>query len=371
VIVTNTSKGRATAKANSRYLGATEENEVNQAQGHKANDVFAPKGAWQSDVSAPKNALGYEPFGSLLPGRNYSSGSYRFGLNGQEKDDEVYGATGTSYTAEFWQYDPRTGRRWNMDPVDKPWMSPYHAFSNKPILNVDPNGANDSPIYDKAGEFLGTDDQGLTGDAIVMEKSEFTQGMSHADAMAKGTTAANACGQSCISNEAKQKIDTHYTGLSSRPDYDGVVTPSEGIDWAKQRPGVLQNGATPNDYLYLDAAKMNFGDLTADYFCLHDGVGQSTWVNLLNHVDYLSTSSRSTTYALGQTRMTLLNEYDVRVIVENGYFNAYDWNLDRDAEGDVMFTKRNNMLRAERALYGLDDTHGVPLSVYGVGRLKQ
>jgi len=89
------------------------------------------------------SAQDYEPFGSLLPGRNYSSDSYRYGLNGQEKDDEIYGATGTSYTAEFWQYDPRVGRRWNIDPVDKPWMSPYHAFSNKPITNVDPNGAND------------------------------------------------------------------------------------------------------------------------------------------------------------------------------------------------------------------------------------
>lgn len=94
----------------------------------------------------------YDAFGSLLPGRNYSSGSYRFGFNTQEKDDEIYGATGTSYTAEFWQYDPRTARRWNTDPVDKPWMSPYHAFSNKPIWNIDPNGANDHK-YD-------VDDQG-------------------------------------------------------------------------------------------------------------------------------------------------------------------------------------------------------------------
>lgn len=34
----------------------------------------------------------YDAFGSLLRGRNFSSSSYRFGLNGQEKDDEVYGA---------------------------------------------------------------------------------------------------------------------------------------------------------------------------------------------------------------------------------------------------------------------------------------
>jgi hypothetical protein len=84
------------------------------------------------------SAQGYEAFGALLPGRNYSADSYRFGFNGQDKDDEINGATGTSYTAEFWQYDPRVGRRWNMDPVDKPWMSPYHAFSNKPIGTLTP-----------------------------------------------------------------------------------------------------------------------------------------------------------------------------------------------------------------------------------------
>ena len=84
---------------------------------------------------------GYEPFGSLLPGRNYSSDSYRFGgAGGQEKDDEIYGATGTSYTAEFWQYDPRTGRRWNMDPLGQ-FSSSYLTFANNPIIATDPTGA--------------------------------------------------------------------------------------------------------------------------------------------------------------------------------------------------------------------------------------
>jgi hypothetical protein len=86
------------------------------------------------------SAQGYEAFGSLLPGRNYSSGSYRFGLNGQEKDDEIYGATGTSYTAEFWQYDPRTARRWNLDPVPQVSISDYAAFALNPIFNTDPLG---------------------------------------------------------------------------------------------------------------------------------------------------------------------------------------------------------------------------------------
>ena len=34
------------------------------------------------------SAQGYEAFGSLLPGRNYSSDAYRFGFNGKENDNE-------------------------------------------------------------------------------------------------------------------------------------------------------------------------------------------------------------------------------------------------------------------------------------------
>ena len=28
-------------------------------------------------------------------------------------------------------------------PAVKSWMSSYHAFSNKPLINIDPNGNND------------------------------------------------------------------------------------------------------------------------------------------------------------------------------------------------------------------------------------
>ena len=43
-------------------------------------------------------------------------GGYRYFFNGQEADNEVLGE-GVSLTAEFWQYDSRLGRRWNVDPV--------------------------------------------------------------------------------------------------------------------------------------------------------------------------------------------------------------------------------------------------------------
>jgi hypothetical protein len=97
----------------------------------------------------------YYPFGSLLPGRNYSSDGYRFGFNTQEKDDEIYGSNGTSYYAEFWQYESRAGRRWNLDPVDQVSISNYAALGLNPMMNVDPKGnSKDWFVNQETGEVI-------------------------------------------------------------------------------------------------------------------------------------------------------------------------------------------------------------------------
>ena len=75
----------------------------------------------------------------LLPNRGGSADSYRYGYNSMEKDDEISGE-GNSYTAQFWQYDPRVARRWNLDPVVVANESPYAAFRNNPIIYNDPLG---------------------------------------------------------------------------------------------------------------------------------------------------------------------------------------------------------------------------------------
>lgn len=75
-----------------------------------------------------------------MPGRKYSQNAgsgYRFGVNGQEKSTEIHE---NSFTAEYWEYDSRLGRRWNIDPVVKPFESSYATFANNPIWNIDTNG---------------------------------------------------------------------------------------------------------------------------------------------------------------------------------------------------------------------------------------
>ncbi len=100
--------------------------------------VKSPKSAVCSLSSFPFSRTDYYPFGYPIASRSYNSG-YRYGFNGQEKDNEVYG-DGKSYTAEFWQYDSRLGRRWNVDPKPNISLSPYSCFANNPIVYCDLKG---------------------------------------------------------------------------------------------------------------------------------------------------------------------------------------------------------------------------------------
>jgi RHS repeat-associated protein len=88
------------------------------------------------------SAQGYEPFGSLLPGRNYSSGSYSFGFQGQEKDDEFFGPAGSALSFEYRVHDARVGRFLSLDPLmaSYPWNSPYTFSENRVIDGVDLEG---------------------------------------------------------------------------------------------------------------------------------------------------------------------------------------------------------------------------------------
>ena len=64
---------------------------------------------------------------------------YNYGFNGQMKTNEIAGL-GNHNSALYWEYDTRTGRRWNVDPVYKEFESPYSTFSNRPIQRSDVKG---------------------------------------------------------------------------------------------------------------------------------------------------------------------------------------------------------------------------------------
>lgn len=78
----------------------------------------------------------YYPFGSLIPNRHSSSNSYRYGFQGQEKDDELKGE-GNSLNYTFRMHDPRVGRFFAMDPLFRMYSynSPY-AFSENRVIDA-------------------------------------------------------------------------------------------------------------------------------------------------------------------------------------------------------------------------------------------
>lgn len=77
-----------------------------------------------------------------------------------------------------------------MDPLAEDYVgwSGYNYVMGNPIRLVDPDGMRvEAPIFGTNGELLGTDAQGWEGEAIVMNKEDFEQGMNHEDALSAGT----------------------------------------------------------------------------------------------------------------------------------------------------------------------------------------
>ena len=163
-----------------------------------------------------------------MPGRNGSSGDYRYGFNGMEKDDEVNNVTGSSYTATFWKYDSRLGRRWERDPVVKHWRSSYDAFSNNPISRIDPNGDDD--YYTKSGQYLGTDfNKSSQKIRIVSNRKIFyTLRKSYKAAMANGTDVETAKLNLQNSLSEKSTLLTNYK-IIKETDYSMLTSIAEHL----------------------------------------------------------------------------------------------------------------------------------------------
>jgi RHS repeat-associated protein len=81
------------------------------------------------------------PFGMCMPGRAFSSGSYRYGFGNQEMDNEV---SGTGNTLDFGEriYSSRLGKFLSVDPLTAkfPMLTPYQYASNRPINGIDLDG---------------------------------------------------------------------------------------------------------------------------------------------------------------------------------------------------------------------------------------
>ncbi len=90
----------------------------------------------------------YRPFGSAITDMQYvndTNRSYRYGFNGEEKENNIDGE-GVSYDLGERFYDSRLGRMFRGDPLELsyPWQSTYVYCSNSPIRVIDYKGLGDN-----------------------------------------------------------------------------------------------------------------------------------------------------------------------------------------------------------------------------------
>jgi RHS repeat-associated protein len=119
-------------------------------------------------VSDVLSLTDYYAFGMQIAERTYAAnGSYRYGFNGQEKDNELYGE-GNALAFEYRVHDPRIGRFLSIDPLEKeyPWNSTYAFAENRCIDGIDLEG------QEYSGSIIPKDPTKLTeNDKALMQKA--------------------------------------------------------------------------------------------------------------------------------------------------------------------------------------------------------
>ena len=310
-----------------------------------------------SQTGAVEETNHYYPFGGLFASTS-SVQPYKY--NGKELDT-TKGLNLYDYGARM--YDPTLGRFTTMDPMAEKYysVSPYAYCGNNPVNYIDPTGGLISPIYDEEGKLLGTDDEGLQGQAIIMKEKNFSQGMSHEEALSYSLGY-----EGLKDDEARSRYVTSFTGLKDRPDYDGFVSISEGISWAKDHPNALKN-PTPENSLYINTALLDFGDITVNKIGIRN-TGRIIPVNLFNNNNIqesiYNSTLRATVYALGRVDIVLQNPVMRTIRIINNKATIYDWNK---GGGFV----RSSAILLEQLRTGLNDSHGFNVYYYGLGKLKE
>ena len=184
--------------------------------------------------------LQYLPYGERYVDQRVTGYQERFTFTGKERDEETgYGYFGARYM------DHELTTMWlSVDPMsDKyPGISPYAYCAWNPVKLVDPDGKEISPIFSTEGKLLGTDNEGYSGKAIVMEESSFTQGMSHKEAVDKGTF-----------------LDEYGSSISISDNSWNIIEANGGV---KQKP-YLSNKSGERVYFKPDNTKNVFSDKSA------------------------------------------------------------------------------------------------------------
>ena len=228
------------------------------------------------------------------------------------------------------------GRNDVLNPQYFIWLKSSNS-KNGNSFNTDIVEGSPSPIYDEDGNFLGTDDEGLQGDAIVMNVNDFVQGMSHEDALALSTSL----------NEknlemAELKMKTHYSNLKNRPDWDGYLTYLEAREWWRNGNG---------EALYVNQSLIDLSPLS-----IIDFNGQ----NRITHNFFFDMESDKDVGRVYGTLTLHMIDHDIGEVKLGNSNSAYIDTYDFNSGGSMM---RNIATRVAKIIVG----NGTPFKIYGWG----
>ena len=171
------------------------------------------------------------------------------------------------------------------------------------------------------------------------------------------------CYDGTVSDNVTNLIFSHFSHLSERPDYDGIVTIEEGITWAKEHVGAKDN-PTPDNTLYINTALLDFGNTRVDFFRKNGEISSINLFNAINTVESLfNPRLRRTVYALGYFNGRLIDANSGAILIENNASSVYDWNRG----GGI---RRRIAIGIERKRAGINDSHGFRVYYYGMGYLR-
>ncbi len=166
--------------------------------------------------------------------------NYRFSFNGQEKDDEITGVTGSHLNFKFRIYDSRIGRFMSVDPLTKdyPYWTPYQFAGNMPIRFLELEGLEPGePFETKTKAALNF--SSIYGKFSIQENREYTATIYSyvdKDGTIKYTynNPKRGTKESAPNNKARKREGTNEAGIHSHGAFDSDFIDEDGVDWNNQ-----------------------------------------------------------------------------------------------------------------------------------------
>jgi RHS repeat-associated protein len=188
----------------------------------------------------------YYPFGMQLPGRFETSAGYRYGFQGQEKDNELKGE-GNSLNYEYRMHNPRVGRFFAVDPLAAkyPYNSTYAFSENRVIDGVELEGLEVVP----ANEVWNLNQSGVSASGVPQK------------AYGEGGKWGKIDGQNVMLHEITEGPNKgNYVGTIYYDDKPGHYEHSAyivGADLVGDGPGYSELSSTTSSETLNDVIKWN------------------------------------------------------------------------------------------------------------------